>query len=190
MKTLDQLIEESKSHIRKALDADPSNVRAFVGTSFGKDSLTITELAREVMAERGYGDIPLVHNPKAAPATHPETMTFAYYYCIENAVQFIPGSQMIDFINNNGFVLQVDGTRRAEFSRTDKSNDFIKDGKSVNRTEIEPYIENGIFGLNIVFPILDWEDHHVFEFLASRDIFLSPEYQGEYAKISSFYNIR
>ena len=44
------------------------------------------------------------------------------------------------------------------------------------------FVKNGIFGLSITYPIVDWTDEEVFDYLDNNEIPFSAEYMrnGEY----------
>lgn len=141
----------------------------YVGHSGGKDSAVIYTLTKMVNP-----DVLVVHNAK--PSTHPDTIAYLYELCYNQQVHFVPSSETERFIKEKGLKCQVDGTRIAEFNRTDKSAVFIRNGVDVSRTEMTEFEENGIFGLSLLYPIYDWTDEEVFSFICANNIPLSKEY--------------
>lgn len=176
---LHELVAKAQDNIKQALALHP-NTNFYVGTSGGKDSLTIKSLVASVTGK----PFDVIHNSKPMPFTHPETQAFIYYkLSTEYPIVLMPSELMPSYCAARGYTLQFDGTRTAEFDRQEKSDDFIREGKSVNRTELEPYIETGIFNISVSYPIFDWTDADVFAYLESRGIELSGEYRGEYPLI-------
>ena len=146
---------------------------AYVGTSGGKDSVLITHLT-----EMAYPcwDFPLVHTTKPHE-THPETLKFLY--SMHRSIIYTTKELHYTF----NFTHQVDGTRIAEATRNDgRSTDFISNGKSYSRTELQFFVPNGLFGLNFVYPIFDWSDDEVWTAIKLLDIKVSPEYKEEIQK--------
>jgi len=180
--------------VKEALDriervVGPFCDEVFVGHSGGKDSCVINHLATQVL-----GQVPLVHNVKPMLGTsgdpvaaltemHPETLEFLYSeVCKNHRVTFMHSVFMPSWITMNRMTLQIDGARQAEASRPGKSSDFIRDGVNVNRSLMSYYEPKGIFGLGICYPIFDWSDDDVFDYLYHYKIPFSKEYlkNGEY----------
>lgn len=147
--------------------------RIYVGHSGGKDSCVInhlTELAVESL------DYRVVHTPKAN-GTHPDTLEFLYYQvCLKQKVDFVPFHEMEQYIRENYLKCQIDGTRRSEFDRGEKSTTVIVDGVDVSREDMSEKVDKGIFGLTLVYPIYDWTDEEVFQYLADNNLPISHEY--------------
>ena len=155
----------------------------FIGHSGGKDSCVIHHLTRQVIDK-----FVIVHNVKPLLGTsgdpvaaltemHPATLQFLYSeVCRYNHVQMMHSSMMPQFIQQNGLKCQIDGSRACEALREGKSSEFIHQGQNVNRKEMVPYIENGIFDLSIIYPIYDWTDDEVFEYIRVNNLPLSDEY--------------
>lgn len=179
-------IRDTNRLIYKALESC-NYVNYFAGTSGGKDSLTVASLVRNIQANDAVLD--LIHNPKPYPKTHPATKDYLYYLSMQSPISFVPSADMERYCKAKGFTLQFDGTRKAEFSREDKSTDFIMNGESVCRTKIVPFIECGIFELSISFPILDWSDEEVLMYLYQEEIPLSSEYADVYPYIWEEANV-
>jgi len=175
--------------IRKAFD---NNGRVISGHSGGKDSVVINDLITKAGCDsRRYA---IVHNVKPLLGTsgdpvaaltemHPATLEFLYTnVCLEQTLTFLHASKMKNWVTNNHITCQIDGSRLCEYTRSGKSSEFIVNGKSVSRSEMTEYIENGIFGLNMSYPIFDWSDTDVFDYIALNDLKISNEYylNGEY----------
>ena len=141
----------------------------YLGHSGGKDSVVIADLVR-----LAFGSLPTIHNCKAE--THPDTMTFLETTVLD--VMMVAPEDMIPTLGRLGLTTQVDGTRKAEFNRTDgRSTNVIIDGQSVSREQMGHYVKNGLFGLNFIFPIFDWSDAEVWEYIHTNGLRVSPEYE-------------
>ncbi len=141
--------------------------KPYVGTSGGKDSVVVEWLANNLFKIR----LPVVHTPKAV--THPLTLNFLYEKAQQVPIMFCPSSEH----KYLGYDTQIDGTRIAEYNRTDgRSTDFVRDGKNVSRAEMTVWCPNGLFGLNFIFPIFDWSDEDVWACIFKNDIPFSKEY--------------
>lgn len=185
---LDEKIKIAIDRINKAFD---KNKRVITGHSGGKDSVVINYLVWLSECTK-YATI---HNVKPLLGTsndpvgaltemHPDTLNFLYTsVCLHNEIVFMHSSNMKEYIDKNSIDCQIDGSRRCEFDRAGKSSMFIANGEMVSREFITDYVENGIFGLNMSYPIFDWSDDDVFELITSRDLPLSDEYikNGELA---------
>jgi predicted phosphoadenosine phosphosulfate sulfurtransferase len=88
----------------------------------------------------------------------------------------MPAIMMQDFVYANNLTCQIDGARVSEAERPGKSSNFIRDGQNVNRKELTPFVENGMFGLTVCYPIYDWTDDDVFDYLIDTEIEVSNEY--------------
>ena len=83
-------------------------------------------------------------------------------------------------IDTGGYLGQIDGTKRCEWNREGKSIDVIIDGKNVRRDEMnEAWVVKGIWGIQNLYPILEWSDEKVFEFCRENNITLSKEYDDQ-----------
>lgn len=141
--------------------------KAYIGTSGGKDSVVIEWLANKLFQVK----LPVVHTPKAI--THPLTAAFLYEKSLTTPIMFCPSAEH----KYLGYDTQIDGTRIAEYNRTDgRSTDFVRDGKNVSRLEMTMWCPNGLFGLNFIFPIYNWSDEDVWGCIFKHDIPFSKEY--------------
>jgi len=175
-------IEKALSIIRTAHTC--YNKGIFVGHSGGKDSQVILHLANRVLVE-----FKIVHNVKpmltpnmdpvsALTAMHPETLEFLYSeIASNNHVSFLPAPMMSKYIASNSLTCQIDGARIVEAERAGKSADIIRDGVNVSRAEMSSFEPVGIFGLAISYPIYDWTDTDVFDYLTQNNIPISSEYE-------------
>jgi 3'-phosphoadenosine 5'-phosphosulfate sulfotransferase (PAPS reductase)/FAD synthetase len=164
-----------------------------VGHSGGKDSQVISHLVREVLTcpvEKPY----FVHNVKPIyirdmnpveklTAMDPMTLEFLYTkVCREIDITFMHSSQMPEFIEFNDIGCQIDGARSCESGRQGKSGEIIVRGEPVSRDLMGPFVEEGMFGISFIYPIFDWSDDDVFDYLVENSIPFSMEYlkNGEY----------
>lgn len=146
----------------------------YVAHSGGKDSVVVHELAKMYFQESPR----VVHTPKVSGfnKVHPDTIDFLYGIAAEFGMDMVPGTKMRAFLEQNRLLVQVDGTRRDEADRTDRSSNVIVDGKDVSRTEMNWYTNDGLFGQICLFPIYDWSDEDVWTFIKQAEIAVSPEY--------------
>jgi 3'-phosphoadenosine 5'-phosphosulfate sulfotransferase (PAPS reductase)/FAD synthetase len=155
--------------IRKALNKFGTSL--YLGHSGGKDSAVIYHLATKV-----YFDITVVHNPK--PDVHSDTILYLYELAQNRPVHFVPSVKMPQTISLYGWRCQIDGTRIAEYTRTDRSTDLIVDGQSVSRETMTESVDAGIYGLSMLYPIYDWTDEEVWEYIKLSNIPVSKEYDN------------
>lgn len=156
----------------------------FLGHSGGKDSCVIHHLSSIIMGN----NFKIVHNVKPLLGTsndkilmltemHPLTLEFLYTNLLStNEVVFLHHSNMSEFIKKNKLTCQVDGARIAEYNRPGKSSNIIRNNENVNRLYMKEYEECGIFNLAIIYPILDWSNNDVFDYLCNNKINFSKEY--------------
>ena len=168
----------------------------FLGHSGGKDSIVIHHLAQLMIDHQS---LVIVHNVKPLLGTsgdpiaeltemHPETLDFLYAsVCVNNEINFLHSSMMQQWIIDHAVKYQIDGARKAEYDRPGKSSNIIRNGKDVNRSEMNWYEPDGIFGLAIVYPIFDWSDQDVWDYIITNKLAFSEEYlkNGEYEKYSN-----
>jgi len=142
--------------------------KPYIGTSGGKDSVVIMWLSDMVED----APLPVVHTPKPG-VTHPKTLEFLYKMTANRRILFCPARDHASL----GYDTQIDGTRISEYNRTDgRSTDFVRNGQNVSRLEMTMWVPNGLFGLNFVYPIYDWEDVHVWACIIKHNIPFSEEY--------------
>lgn len=176
MNNLDQKVADSVHLIGRHL-ATLKSSQYFVGTSGGKDSGVILDMTLTAMRliSVPVEQLVIVHNPKPKD-THPLTLAHLYRLTAHRQVIFVPPAQMSTFIAQTGLLLEVDGTRRSEFDRADKSTNYISKGVSFSREHMPAYVEDGLFGLNLLYPIIEWSDADVFAYHRVYDLPLSAEY--------------
>lgn len=180
-------VQKALYRIKKAHEIHGDSI--FLGHSGGKDSCVINHLAQRVIP-----NYKIVHNVKPILGTsgdpvgaltemYPSTLEFLYSNVSkQHPVEFLHSSQMPDYIKRNGLTCQIDGARIEEHDRPGKSSNIIRNGESVNRKEMTEYEPNGIFGLAICYPILDWSSQDIFDYLDDNNLPFSKEYieSGEY----------
>jgi len=148
---------------------DPKGL--YIGHSGGKDSVVVTYLATKVFGS----NIPIIHSskPKGENAVHPKAQELIYSIAEHRLVLLYPR----DVVPSEEYSTQIDGTKMCEFDRTDgRHTDVIIDGKAVSRKDLTPYVKNGLFGKNYIYPIYDWEDSHVWALIYYENIPFSKEY--------------
>lgn len=174
---LESKIEMAKERLRSCADVfgcDASNI--YVAHSGGKDSVVVHHLAVKVFGER----ITTIHTPKVSGfnKVHPDTIDFLYQVAATNNLFMIRDADMRQFLDDYVLLVQVDGTRRDEADRTDRSSNVVVDGKDVSRTEMTWFTVDGLFGQGCVFPIYDWSDDDVWEYIRKFKIAYSQEYNS------------
>jgi 3'-phosphoadenosine 5'-phosphosulfate sulfotransferase (PAPS reductase)/FAD synthetase len=160
-------VESAIALIKKYAKIYPQDI--FLGHSGGKDSCVIQHLALTALNTQ----LPILHNPKGD--THPDTIAFLYKISKTTQVINVPSGLMQSVIGKSK-MCQIDGTRRDEHSRDDRSTDLIIAGKNISRKDMPSVVENGIFGMTIIYPIYDWTDKEVWTYIKENDISVSAEY--------------
>lgn len=180
-------IENALARIQNAYKIHGNSI--FLGHSGGKDSCVINHLTSQVIEK-----YKIVHNVKPMLGTsgdpvgaltemYPSTLNFLYtVVSVAQPIEFLHSSKMPDYIKRNNLTCQIDGARIEEHDRPGKSSNIIRGGESVNRKEMTEYEPNGIFGLAICYPILDWSSQDIFDYLTMHNLPFSQEYieSGEY----------
>lgn len=165
---LSKKVSDALNRISNVLDTYESAV--ILGTSGGKDSTVIYDLTKRI-----YPDIIVVHTPK--DNTHDLTKLFLYDLSKETTIINVPAYEMERFIQETGIKCQIDGTRIDEATRTDgRSTSFVQNGIDIDRTRMKPFVEQGLFGLSFLYPIFDWTDQEVWEYIKIRNLKISAEY--------------
>lgn len=160
-------VQESKDLISRHFVVYGSSM--FLGHSGGKDSCVIFDLASQVNA-----GLRVVHNPK--PEVGPITREFLYQFSMGYPVAFVPPICMPTFLKKNMLRVQIDGTRKAEYARTDRSKTVIVSGKEISRENMPQFAHGGVFGMSILYPIVDWSDDDVWRYIHENKIRVSNEY--------------
>lgn len=147
----------------------------YIGHSGGKDSCAVTYL----MDTAGYKLLPVLHTVKL-PGTHngvhPMTLEFLYELSGDRPVTFVPEFAQKDYIDREGYAGQIDGTRKDENERGDRSSDLVFNGETINRKDMQMYNPSGLFGIPFIYPIQDWTTAEVWAMLITLGIPVSEEY--------------
>lgn len=155
----------------------------FVGHSGGKDSVVIHSLTKLAGL-----NLQVIHNVK--PMLHtsgdevaaltemwPQTLEFLYTnVCAESRVTFMKSTEMELYLKEKKLTCQIDGARIVESDRAGKSANFMRKGELLSRSEIQVFEPDGMFGLSVLYPIYDWTDDDVFDYILDNGLKLSPEY--------------
>lgn len=166
------LIEAAIARVREA----PFNLsKAYVGHSGGKDSVLVRYIVDHAI---GY-DFPTVHTTKPAGVQNEvHVLTREFLYSMDRCIFYVPLDRCESLRTAFGFETQIDGTRRSEHDRSNgRAVDVVIDGKPVSRINMPMYLENGLFGLNFIYPIVDWTDIEVWAAIHDLAIDYSPEYE-------------
>jgi 3'-phosphoadenosine 5'-phosphosulfate sulfotransferase (PAPS reductase)/FAD synthetase len=167
-------VDENK--IKESLRRIRSNVATygesiFLGHSGGKDSCVIMHLAKQVAP-----NMLVVHNPK--PSSSIATIQFLYQMAVGRQITFVPIMDMERFTLRHRLTMQIDGSRMAEAYRTDgRSNNIIENGKEISRDIMKVTAWRGLFGLTFLYPIFDWTDRDVWDYIKMMQIKVSDEYR-------------
>jgi 3'-phosphoadenosine 5'-phosphosulfate sulfotransferase (PAPS reductase)/FAD synthetase len=171
-----QLIRDAKNKFGSGL---------FLGHSGGKDSTVVLHLTSQVIKPH---ELTIVHNVKPLlneteddvaklTAMHELTLQFLYKMVgTKYEVQFMHSSKMPNWIAKNMLKCQIDGARRSEWNRPGKSSEIIVNGEKISRKDMPSFVERGIFDLSMLYPIYDWTDDDVFDYLHENEIPMSQEY--------------
>lgn len=181
-----QKIEQAKQRIKEYI----SNVDSiFIGHSGGKDSVAVHNLTLEVLKEMDMdNNLTIIHNPKkifdkskhdSAGQTdvYYETLEFLYGTVSEYAnITIVNPTNMSNFVKSKNLTMQIDGTRADENERVTKSSNLVLNGKEQNREHMTAFNPKGLYNLEFLYPIFDWNTTDVFTYLESKNIEISPEY--------------
>ena len=140
-----------------------------IGHSGGKDSTVILHLTNRVSKELSLDPCMVLHNYKDSISAN--DMEIVHGVAKTNPL-FIVRSVFMANINS----CQIDGTRKSEFNRTDKANNLIIDGKSVNREHMPVFVEKGLYDMAFLYPIYDWTDEEVFAYITKHKLKISKDY--------------
>jgi len=168
---LQEMENEAINWLRE--NCNPATV--YVGHSGGKDSVIVHHLAKKAFGHF----VPVVHSPKIEGfnKVHEATIDFLYELAFNHGLNMVPGSRMREFLVDRGLDTQVDGTRRDENDRVDRSADVVIDGETVNREQMPRITHNGLFGQTSVFPIVDWSEEDVWKYIGQAGLAVSEEYR-------------
>ncbi|USV40854.1 phosphoadenosine phosphosulfate reductase family protein [Xanthomonas phage BUDD] len=154
-------------------DRDPEGV--YVATSGGKDSVVVHHLAMLAFGS----SVPLIHTPKVTGfnKVHPATVAFLYEQSAKYGLSIVPFERMKWHLKSHKLHIQVDGTRRSEFDRTDRSADVVVNGKLISRADMPVHTVGGLFDNESIFPIVDWSDDDVWAYIGQQGIEVTEEYR-------------
>jgi 3'-phosphoadenosine 5'-phosphosulfate sulfotransferase (PAPS reductase)/FAD synthetase len=170
-------IHLAKTLLKNAIEKHGNKI--IVGYSGGKDSKVILHLARQICPT-----IVAVHN------SHPEEKC-DYKEGIVIIKQ--PKSNFAEYLKVVDIEAQIDGTRLCEEGKS-----VIFNGKEIERFEMtdqHTYNPKGVFDLEIYYPILDWTDKEVWDYIGENNLMSAYEisiykpsrpYRG--AEASPFYD--
>lgn len=127
----------------------------YVAVSGGKDSIAVVSLMKEAMGENS---LTLVHN------TH-----------LGEIVDHVPWPMLVvrgpknevvpQFLKTVALLCQIDGTRR------DEDKYVCYDGVEIHRSKIPgDYTNRGVWGLHVLFVLVDWTEKNVYEYLKWKDL--------------------
>lgn len=139
-------IEATIDRIRQAVKIHGAN-RTYVAFSGGKDSRAVLKLARCVLPR------PItIHNGHAGESIG----TMEGVLCVKEP----KATNVPEFLRTVDVKCQIDGTRR------DEDDHVVFDGKTIHRSVMPTWRTcKGIWDLEVVFPLWDWTEQEVFEFL-------------------------
>lgn len=79
----------------------------------------------------------------------------------DNTIVFNSKKDTIPFLTMTNIVGQIDGTRMDE-----EGKPVVFNGKEIARNTMPDwYTENGVFGMKVFYPIYDWTEEEVYEYL-------------------------
>lgn len=169
-KRIGHTIEELRATV-SSLDNFPNEL--YIGHSGGKDSVVIYWLMQCAFPGNYF---PVVHTPKLSGPNKVHQETINFLYSRPFPIIHIPATSHASY----GFKVQVDGSRRDEYNRTDgRSTTIVKDGKDVSRSEMTMLVNNGLFGLDFIYPIFDWSNEEVWACIHKMRLEVSPEYRKD-----------
>lgn len=169
---LNSKVDTALERIQELYRSVPDN-EIYVGHSGGKDSCAVYNLTKLLIP-----NVTVIHNTKAI--THPLTVNFLYELAQKQKIHFVPVGEMEQFLKSNGLTHQIDGTKACEHDRAERDTTVRIDGVDVSRINMGHKASGGVFDLNLLFPIYDWADEDVFDFLKVCGYPISQEY-GELA---------
>lgn len=148
MKTgLENKILIAQDRIQSAYEKHKNKL--IIGYSGGKDSKVILHLSRQVIP-----NIIAVHN------SHPEEKYDEESNCL---IIKEPKTNFAEFLKYTDITAQIDGTRVAEEGKT-----VFYNGKEIERSDMNEHMwhnKQGVFNLEIYYPILFWSDKEVWDYI-------------------------
>jgi len=149
---LKQHVDDALMRIQFVLDTMVTHPNQVVSAySGGKDSRAVLTLARKVLPK-----IIAVYNGHPGEDFGEETVLIVK----EPKAVHVP-----QFLASVDIKVQLDGTRR------DEDKDVVFGGKLIHRSAMPTsFTEKGVWGLAVMFPIWDWTEETVLEFLRSEGV--------------------
>lgn len=148
---LPKLVRQAKERIVWTVEHYGHNP-TYVAFSGGRDSRVVLDLARGI-----FPTMLAIHNRHEGEGIGDVLDVL----CVHSPKE----SMVPTFLSTVDLRTQLDGTRRSE----DKT--MVYDGKEIHRSDMPHWFtENGVFGLNVCFPIWDWADENVEEYLEHVEI--------------------
>lgn len=129
--------------------------RCYVAVSGGKDSIAVVSLMKEALGENS---LTLIHNTHTGEDVSHVPWPMLVVKGPKNDV--VP-----EFLKTVDLVCQVDGTRRDE-------NKYVRyDGVEIHRSVMPgDYTRDGVWGLQVLFILVDWTEADVYEYLKAMDL--------------------
>jgi 3'-phosphoadenosine 5'-phosphosulfate sulfotransferase (PAPS reductase)/FAD synthetase len=179
----EEKIREAKKSIRTAFARHGEN-GVYVGHSGGKDSAVVSWLAEDVFENNDEKPHVIANLTDTEPVMN--MIHLLNRAMSKHKKMTLIGPEKHEYgpiVNEFGFEAQIDGTRIDEGTREDKSADVILNGEDVNRdkmdelTDEDNHNEDGLFGLEVYFPIMNWSTDEVWAFIDHHNIEVSKEYE-------------
>jgi len=141
---LEQKIKESKRIITEAINMYGNKL--CLSYSGGKDSKVLWKLTKELTDE-----ILVIHNEHIT-----ETIEEKFGILKVNGTKL----NVPSFLKTVDLKAQLDGTRK------DEDKFVMIDGIDIHRSKMTSYkTENGVWGLVVYFPLINWTDKDIYEYL-------------------------
>jgi 3'-phosphoadenosine 5'-phosphosulfate sulfotransferase (PAPS reductase)/FAD synthetase len=170
---LAQLRDKLSNATKLLLEHPFSSKGLYIGHSGGKDSVVVNFITDKVLGT----NIPIIHSakPSGENAVHLDAARLIYEIAEKRPVLLYPR----DVAPLAEYDTQIDGTKICEYDRTDgRHTDVIIDGELKSRLYLTPFIRNGLFGKNYIFPLFDWLDYHVWATIYTFNLRYSNEYDA------------
>lgn len=141
----------------------------YIAYSAGKDSAVVLDIVHKLNPE-----VPVIMNAFDSPESR-TAIVFMQNYLKEKYPKIrglitLPPKKQGFALMAPLFIGQFDGSRIAEAERAEKSTTFIEDGIEKNRKELKPFVDNGIWNTEVCYPIYDWTDKEVTEYILKEDL--------------------
>ena len=145
---MNKKIKEAKTLIRKAIKKHGN--RLYVGFSGGKDSRALLKMAREINP-----NILVIHNEHTGENINKEKGVLV--------VKAPKKKNVPKFLKYVKLTAQLDGTRKDE-------DDYVMiNGKDIHRSKMKSnYTKNGVWGLEVYFPLFNFTEEEIYEYLRQK----------------------